>query len=71
MRDNVINLQAVLPNGDIVSLVLSDVLLVQSARSEKVGNYFHHGYIVWWSYHWVWSSELLVYHCANEWRGNI
>ncbi|KAK4799961.1 hypothetical protein SAY86_025326 [Trapa natans] len=28
-------------NGDIVSQVLSDVLLVQSALSEKVGNYIH------------------------------
>ncbi|KAG2723678.1 hypothetical protein I3760_02G180400 [Carya illinoinensis] len=28
-------------NGDIVSQVLSDVLLIQSALSEKVGNYFH------------------------------
>lgn len=28
-------------NGDIVSQVLSDVLLVQSAISEKVGNYIH------------------------------
>ncbi|KAJ0962333.1 hypothetical protein J5N97_030161 [Dioscorea zingiberensis] len=29
-------------NGDIVSQVLSDVLLIQSALSEKVGNYIHH-----------------------------
>lgn len=28
-------------NGDIVSQVLSDVLLIQSALSEKVGNYIH------------------------------
>lgn len=28
-------------NGDIVSQVLSDVLLIQSALSEKVGNYVH------------------------------
>ncbi|PIA52985.1 hypothetical protein AQUCO_01000686v1 [Aquilegia coerulea] len=28
-------------NGDIVSQVLSDVLLIQSAISEKVGNYIH------------------------------
>ncbi|KAK8928800.1 ABC transporter B family member 20 [Platanthera zijinensis] len=28
-------------NGDIVSQVLSDVLLIQSALSEKVGNYMH------------------------------
>ncbi|KAI3705156.1 hypothetical protein L1987_75389 [Smallanthus sonchifolius] len=28
-------------NGDIVSQVLSDVLLIQSALSEKIGNYIH------------------------------
>ncbi|XP_048504319.1 ABC transporter B family member 6-like [Beta vulgaris subsp. vulgaris] len=28
-------------NGDIVSQVLSDVLLIQSALSKKVGNYIH------------------------------
>ncbi|CAK9168913.1 unnamed protein product [Ilex paraguariensis] len=28
-------------NGDIVSQVLSDVLIIQSALSEKVGNYIH------------------------------